>query len=133
MDLDDLDRHIVIKCKKVKRGVRTNVYYLYKYFDDINDCYKICNKLKKKIGTSMVYEPEPEPEFEEDDKQQLQNSSDEHIESKKKKGKKSKKSRKNTTKTLCNYPIFSFGGNQVDILYKFFIDSGVIPEDEIKL
>ena len=64
-----LDKTIQIKCLKEKRGNRTYIYGLYKYFDNIDECNSFSNKMKKFLATSMeIRDEEEEEKLEEDTK-----------------------------------------------------------------
>jgi len=62
MDLSELDKKVILKCFKVKRGVRTYVFNLHKFYDEISECYRLCNLIKRNLGTSMAFESQSEKE-----------------------------------------------------------------------
>tara|TARA_B100001989_G_C24463915_1_gene425636 strand:+ start:253 stop:717 length:465 start_codon:yes stop_codon:yes gene_type:complete len=55
-----LDKTIQIKCLKEKKGNRTYIYGLYKYFDSIDECDLFSDKMKKFLATSMEIKDEEE-------------------------------------------------------------------------
>ena len=62
MDLNELDKKVILKCFKVKRGVRTYMFGLHKFHDEVSECYDLCNLIKRNLGTSMAFESQSEKE-----------------------------------------------------------------------
>lgn len=143
MNLSELDNKVTLKCFKVKRGTRTYVFDLYKYFDDPMKCYEMCTKLKKNLGTSMLVETKNSEEDEKakqksrskDDEEDNGSGNDEtKVEDKKVRKKKRKEKGKLSKKvTIPDEPIYSFGGDQIAKIRKYLIDNKIVPEKEIKL
>lgn len=148
MNLDELDRRVVIKCFKEKRGFRTFVVGLYKYFDDVEHCNRYCKSLQKFLATSMAITSESGEDQEDndnnddvvedvDDVDNIDNASGSDGESKKskkknKKDKKGKKSKKEVPKVI-NDPIYSFRGKDlIDKVKAHIIEHTTVPASEIK-
>jgi hypothetical protein len=142
MDISELDTKVVIKCFKEKRGERTFVIDLYKYFDDVEDCNEYCKKLKKSLGTSMNIQsasneekPKEKSKSKSDDEDgdSKVDVEDEETGKVKEKGKKKRKEKKNSKKApTITDPIYSFRGNQVERIATYLRDKGTVPAKEIK-
>lgn len=157
--MDELDRHILIKCMKGKRKMQTFVFGLQNYFDNLEDCYRVCNKLKKDLGTRMDFRSVSEMEGEDsnagrskrdplsddaENEEKVEGEDDEADgadaddgkkgkKSKKKRGKKIKVKKVKKTNNYVDDPVFIFGGDKVDKLISYFVAKEIVPEDEIKL
>lgn len=105
----ELDSKVKLTCFKPskKKKERTYIYGLYKFLTK-DQCESKCNKLKKKLGTSMLCESEAEMK-------------DTNI---------NKKKRKKNLDDIDD-PVFSFGGNLKDEIKAYLIKEKIVPGSRI--
>ena len=128
-----LDKTIQIKCLKEKKGNRTYIYGLYKYFNNTEECNLFSEKMKKFLATSMEIKDEDEEKKkknEEEVNEEIKQITDEEkikeekfeecIEnedeiSENNNSKKKRKKKKETTKKIIiiEKPIYTFRGDLI--------------------
>jgi hypothetical protein len=130
MDFNTLDHKVTLKCYKEKRGVRTFIYGLYNFFDDVESCTEYCNSLKKFLATSMKIDSEKGENNEEDTTGGTTGGTiGETINMNN--AKRKKRNKKNSTPKIINDPVYSFRGDQIEKIREHLVKNKKVSESDI--